>query len=244
MEQSHSGHGTSGVTDFARGAPTDTLPLSQSVQHSQATHTNEDSHATRRGSSAVDGEQTGAGVYRADSTISQSHTLTPSRGGTLKKKGTLKKSGSVKRSSSRKSLRAESVKSVGMGEKEDHAHGWNEEMNSAFYTPVPTTGNPTEILANRFQGNTLLVTRSSYNILNRRDDSSDNFADLRSVAEGTQRFNRVFPRHPKVLRSPVQVPFDSLKCNQQYHASPSLPYGRRYRRCYACTTGLPQAISG
>lgn len=157
MEQSHLVHGTSGVTDFARGAPTDTSPLSQSVHHSQAANSNDDSALPRRGSSAVEGEQTGAGVYRTDSAISQSHILTPSRGGTLKKKGTLKKSGSVKRSSSRKSLRAGSVKSLGMGEKEDHADEWNEEMNSAFYTPVPTTGNPTEILANRFQGNILLV---------------------------------------------------------------------------------------
>lgn len=165
MEQSHLVPGTSGVTDFARGAPTDTSPLSQSVQHSQATHTNDDRDAPRRGSSAVDGEQTSTGIYRADSTISQSHTLTPSRGGTLKKKGTLKKSGSVKRSSSRKSLRAGSVKSLENGEKEDHADGWNEEMNSAFYTPVPTTGNPTEILANRFQGKTHLIPCSSnYNL--------------------------------------------------------------------------------
>ncbi|KAL9119489.1 MAG: hypothetical protein Q9187_003953 [Circinaria calcarea] len=151
MEQSHLVHSASGATDFAQGAPTDPSPLSQSVQHPQAAHTNDTSEATRRGSSAGDGEQTGAGVHRADSTISQSHTLTPSRGGTLKKKGTLKKSGSVKRSSSRRSLRAGSVKSLGTGDKEDHADSWDDEMNSAFYTPVPTTGSPTEILANRFQ---------------------------------------------------------------------------------------------
>ncbi len=28
----------------------------------------------------------------------------------------------------------------------------NSEMNNAFFTPVPTTGSPTEILAGRFQG--------------------------------------------------------------------------------------------
>lgn len=25
-------------------------------------------------------------------------------------------------------------------------------FNSVFHTPIPTTGNPTEVLANRFQG--------------------------------------------------------------------------------------------
>lgn len=166
MEQSHLVPGTSGATDFAQGAPTDPSPLSQSIQHPQATHTKETSEPTRRGSSAGDGEQTGAGIYRADSTISQSHTLTPSRGGTLKKKGTLKKSGSVKRSSSRRSLRAGSVKSLGTGDKEDHAESWDDEMNSAFYTPVPTTGSPTEILANRFQGNPLRNPCAFYRNLN------------------------------------------------------------------------------
>jgi hypothetical protein len=29
--------------------------------------------------------------------------------------------------------------------------GDTDEAHSAFYSPVPTTGNPTEVLANRFQ---------------------------------------------------------------------------------------------
>lgn len=37
-----------------------------------------------------------------------------------------------------------------LGEKEKYGEG--EEYNSAFYTPVPTVGTPTDVLANRFQG--------------------------------------------------------------------------------------------
>jgi hypothetical protein len=41
-----------------------------------------------------------------------------------------------------------------LGEKEKY--GQSEEMNSVFYCPVPTSGSPTELLANRFQGMLLL----------------------------------------------------------------------------------------
>ena len=81
---------------------------------------------------------------------SQSQTLTPSRGGTLKKKASLHKSGSIKRTASKRSSYAGSVRSMQLGEKEKYDE--TPETNSVFYTPVPTTGNPTELLANRFQG--------------------------------------------------------------------------------------------
>ncbi|KAI9659254.1 MAG: hypothetical protein M1829_006594 [Trizodia sp. TS-e1964] len=72
---------------------------------------------------------------------------TPSRGGTLKKRNSLGKKPGLKRSSSRRSSRAGSVRSLSLGDREKYE---GNEMNSAFVTPVPTTGNPTEILAHRF----------------------------------------------------------------------------------------------
>ena len=80
--------------------------------------------------------------------MSQSQTLTPSRGGTLKKKNSLKRGASLKRSGSRKSLAAGNVKSLALGDKEKYK---GSDIYSAFFTPVPTKGQPTEILANRFQ---------------------------------------------------------------------------------------------
>ena len=85
----------------------------------------------------------------ANSTVSQAHTLTPSRGGTLKKRPSLSRKNSLKRNGSRKGSRPASVKSLTFA---DDVGGMGSEMNSAFFTPVPTTGSPTDILANRFQG--------------------------------------------------------------------------------------------
>lgn len=71
----------------------------------------------------------------------------PQRGNTLKKKASLRRSGtgSMARSSSRRSARAGSVKSL-MLQTADA-----DELQSPFYCPVPTTGNPTDVLAARFQ---------------------------------------------------------------------------------------------
>lgn len=91
-----------------------------------------------------------SGLHRSNSQASQSGTTIPSRGGTLKKKASLKKSGSLKRSASKKSSYAGSVRSLQLGEKEKHEP--NPEHNSVFYCPVPTTGSPTDLLADRFQG--------------------------------------------------------------------------------------------
>lgn len=55
----------------------------------------------------------------------------------------------MKRTGSKRGSRPGSVKSLNLA---DDADGQGTEINSAFFTPVPTTGNPTEILANRFQG--------------------------------------------------------------------------------------------
>ncbi len=144
MAQAHLSAGASGATDFAQGAPNTTSPLSQSAHQSQS----EELSADQRGYQLVDNGPDGD-MRRANSTLSQSHTLTPSRGGTLKKKQSVSRKGSLKRASSRRSSAAGSARSVAFAN-DGAAEGG--EMNSAFYTPVPTSGNPTEILANRFQG--------------------------------------------------------------------------------------------
>lgn len=77
------------------------------------------------------------------------NSAAPTRGGTLKKKPSLGRKGSLKRSGSRRSLRAGSVRSLNLGEKEKYV---TDDANSAFYVPIPTSGNPTDELANRFQG--------------------------------------------------------------------------------------------
>ena len=92
------------------------------------------------------------GLQRSNSQLSQSATAIPSRGGTLKKKASLKRGASLKRSGSKKSSYAGSVRSMRLGEKEKYD---DEEHNSAFYCPVPTTGSPTDLLADRFQGRRL-----------------------------------------------------------------------------------------
>jgi hypothetical protein len=157
LQQLERGYGTSSTprsnllpasaaTDFGSGSgsapghPIDTSPLSQSVSHNG--RFNEEWDASQRGSSIIDGP-----MQRSNSVMSQGDTAVPSRGGTLKKKASLRRTGSLKRSSSRRSSRAGSVRSLVL-----QAPGDVDEMHSAFFSPVPTSGNPTEILANRFQG--------------------------------------------------------------------------------------------
>ena len=103
----------------------------------------------------VDGSGEATDLQRSVSTMSQSQTLTPSRGGTLKKKSSLRKQDSLRRNASKRSSRAGSVRSLTLGEKEKYEG--NSEYNSAFTTPVPISGSPTEILANRFQGMRILT---------------------------------------------------------------------------------------
>ena len=144
MEKSHGAGEGSGMTEFAQGIPIESSPLSQSVQRGQPTHSKEDANDSAYGS----------GVRRSDSAMSN-RPITPSRHGTLKKKQSLRQKNAVARSGSTRGSRPGSIKSV---ETESHGHHTSihrDEMNSAFFTPVPTTGSPTEILANRFQGRLL-----------------------------------------------------------------------------------------
>lgn len=124
------------------GNPSTSSPLSQSVAQQNYGRFNEEWDASQRGSSIVDGP-----MQRTNSMLSQGDSIMPSRAGTLKKKSSLKRTGSLKRSGSRRSSRAGSVRSLAL-----QPAGDIDEMQSAFYSPVPTSGNPTEILANRFQG--------------------------------------------------------------------------------------------
>lgn len=149
------GMNATAAEDYAQGAPNETSMLSHTDQ-------SQDLGAGQRGSTLVDNAAGGGeGMQRSNSTMSQSHTLTPSRGGTLKKRRSLSKKGSVKRSGSQRSSYAGSTKGLTTGDA-SYDDADNEEMNSAFFVPVPTTGSPTEILANRFQGSSshLLFTIS------------------------------------------------------------------------------------
>ena len=85
-------------------------------------------------------------MRRSNSQLSQSQSQTqlPSRGGTLRKKS------SLHRTSSKRSSYAGSVKSLRLGEKEKYAE--TDENMSVFFCPVPTNATPTQLLADRFQG--------------------------------------------------------------------------------------------
>ncbi|KAI1735155.1 hypothetical protein F4680DRAFT_470224 [Xylaria scruposa] len=133
---------------------------------------NEEWDASVRGGSIIDGPSAAQHPYnqqqqqrqrsqspnvqRANSTSSRSeiitsdnasaHGISLSRGNTLKKKNSLRRSGSLKRSSSRRSMKAGSVRSLAL-----QSSHQSDEIHSAFYCPVPTSGAPTEILAQRFQ---------------------------------------------------------------------------------------------
>ncbi|RYO82964.1 hypothetical protein DL764_009524 [Monosporascus ibericus] len=90
-----------------------------------------------------------AASHRSETTANDaasSHQISLSRGNTLKKKQSMRRSGSLKRSGSRRSMNAGSVRSLALQSSSEP-----EEQHSAFYCPVPTSGNPTEVLANRFQ---------------------------------------------------------------------------------------------
>lgn len=118
--------------------------------------------ASQRGSSIIDGPVSRRNNANNNmSTIHRSNSFSGSTAGggmdgpgsiqlsrnnTLKKKSSLRRSASLGRSGSRRSMKAGSVRSLALQSTADE-----DEMHSAFYCPVPTSGNPTEALANRFQ---------------------------------------------------------------------------------------------
>lgn len=150
------GYGPGGeANEFANtpGHPIESSPLGQSLQRANSGLGRyvSDDLSDDRGSTVQQLE--GAGLHRTASSASTPGYggQTPGRSNTLKKKGSvgggMARRGSLKRSNSRRSIHAGSIKGVAVA---DDVKGGDE--NSVFYTPVPTTGAPTEILANRFQG--------------------------------------------------------------------------------------------
>ncbi|CAE7209905.1 ph domain protein [Pyrenophora teres f. teres] len=137
------GYGTSAPTQYGLHDFTDG-PASAPQERSRLGRFEEDFDARTRGSSIIDGDVPQRSSSRS-STLNQG--IAPSRSGTLKKKNSVKRSGSLKRSGSRKSIHAGSIRGVAI---EDQERGYDRE-DSVFYTPVPTKGTPTELLAERFQ---------------------------------------------------------------------------------------------
>ncbi|EAW06858.1 SLM1 family PH domain-containing protein [Aspergillus clavatus NRRL 1] len=106
--------------------------------------------ASQRGSVAIDGPSTAA-VHRSASQMSHSRSTTPTRSTTLKKRSSLSRKSSMHRSGSRRSLRAGSVRSLVLGDREKYGVEGADDSNSAFHIPIPTSGSPTEVMAQRFQ---------------------------------------------------------------------------------------------
>ncbi|OJD19724.1 hypothetical protein AJ78_00347 [Emergomyces pasteurianus Ep9510] len=126
-------------------------PVQHSTPAAQVSRFHEEM-SSRFGSSVVDGPAPTNTLHRSDSQMSATQSLLPSRAtGTLKKKPSLSKKGSLRRSGSRRSSRAGSVRSLALGEKEKYGIVDGDEVNSAFYVPIPTSGSPTDVLAARFQ---------------------------------------------------------------------------------------------
>ncbi|KAF7714964.1 Uncharacterized protein PECH_005396 [Penicillium ucsense] len=104
--------------------------------------------ASRRSSILMDGQAGGsAPVQRSASVMSRG----PSRSGTLQKKSSLSRKSSLRRSGSRRSTRAGSVRSLSLGARERYNTDGEDDVNNVFAVPIPTHGNPTEVLADRFQ---------------------------------------------------------------------------------------------
>ena len=130
---------------YGSGAPSRTDLHDFAHEGNRADSAQTDNHAAHS-SNATAVEHDASGLDRSASSASTA-AGGPSRSGTLKKRQSVSRKTSLKRSGSRKSLRAGSTKGVAHGDRTD-----DHEYNSAFYTPIPTSSSPTEILANRFQG--------------------------------------------------------------------------------------------
>lgn len=107
--------------------------------------------ASQRGSSIIDDgyKSSFAAMQRSNSVHSFAagdDDQLPVRNNTLRKKSSMRRTSSLRRSSSRRSNKAGSVRSLAL-----HSASDPDDMHSAFYCPVPTSGTPTDVLANRFQ---------------------------------------------------------------------------------------------
>ena len=125
------------MTDSTPSKPNMSSPLSVSAQQeSSIPDTNQASSSTGRGTA----------LNRSASSASTAVGGGASRNSTLMKRNSMRRTTSLKRSGSKRSLKAGSIKGFG-----DEEGGADADYNSVFFTPIPTTGSPTELLANRFQ---------------------------------------------------------------------------------------------
>lgn len=198
------------MADLNQGAPNTVSRLAQSTQSIQPTTVGEENNGLHHGSSSVDREQSRE-RQRISSTASQSHTVIPSRGGTLKKRRSLSRKGSLKRELSRRSSRPGSIKGVGLDGQEEHVGDAGSEYNSAFHTPVTTSGSPTEILATRFQGRSTSMSETSATY-------SSGLANHRlyRLAQSTQGLDHLLSRHSEIVRYQVEVSPYFIQCHQQH----------------------------
>lgn len=136
-----------------RGSSIINGPIPRAVTNSHTNDANNMSSIQRSNSSA------GSTTAGAPAMMDGSNSIQVSRSNTLKKKSSMRRSGSLRRAGSRRSMKAGSVRSLALQSNADE-----DEMHNAFYCPVPTSGNPTEALANRFQGEweTGTVTRDTF----------------------------------------------------------------------------------
>jgi hypothetical protein len=140
--------------------PMPTSPLAQSfeMQRKEDSQPQQDLIAARRRQSvATDPEEpTGSFLHRSTSAASQrsqmstkseaSATSAVSRSNTLRKQKSLSRKASLKRSSSKRSVRAGAIGGITYNDTS------GEDARNVFFTPIPTSGSPTEILTARFQG--------------------------------------------------------------------------------------------
>jgi hypothetical protein len=95
---------------------------------------------------------TSGGSQYADTNLHRTpSSVSLSRGNTLKKQKSLSRRSSLRRSSSRRSVRAGNIGGITY----DDTSGVD--FRSVYYSPVPTSGSPTEVLANRFQGEEIQI---------------------------------------------------------------------------------------
>jgi hypothetical protein len=140
-------------SSFRDAGPSIAAPQPQHphLQPSFAGRFTEEWDASQRGSSIIDGHhgkmQRSASVRSFNPGDDQHQQLAlPARGNTLKKRSSSRRSASLGRQGSRRSMKAGSVRSLAL-----NSAGDPDEAHSAFYCPIPTSGNPTEVLADRFQ---------------------------------------------------------------------------------------------
>lgn len=145
----HQGGSQSPWLSPQRQPTTDSKRLSASVL--RVGKFTEEWDASQRGSSIIDQDYRSRAVtmQRSDSVRSFAagdDEQLVLRNNTLKKRSSVRRSSSLGRRSSRRSNRAGSVRSLALQSAFDPA-----DAHSAFYCPIPSSGNPTEVLANRFQ---------------------------------------------------------------------------------------------